>query len=78
MITSLSLRHDGPFDLPLSLMAEASVLPPLPLSPRSLKLAVRVCGHPAIIEICQRSKVPAVVAASANISIRRSQVNELA
>jgi hypothetical protein len=78
MITSLSFSHHGPFDLPLSLMAEASFLPPLPHSPRSLKLAVRVSGHPAIIEICQRSKVPAVIAASANISIPRSQLTELA
>jgi DNA-3-methyladenine glycosylase II len=62
----------------LSLMAAASFLPPLPLIPRSLRLAVRVCGQPAIIEICQPSRVPPVVAASATIPIPRRQFNELA
>jgi 3-methyladenine DNA glycosylase/8-oxoguanine DNA glycosylase len=78
MTASVSFRPDGPFDLPLSLTAAASFLPPLPLIPRSLRLAVRVSGRPAIIEICQRSGVPPVIAASATIPIPRRQLSELA
>jgi DNA-3-methyladenine glycosylase II len=78
MTTSVLIRPDGPFDLPLSLTAAASLLPPLPLIPRSLRLAIRVSGRPAIIEISQQRRAPAVIAASATIPVPRRQLSELA
>ncbi len=78
MTASVVIRPDGPFDLPLSLTAAASFLPPLPLIPRSLRLAIRVSRQPVIIEICQRSRAPPVIAASVTIPVPRRQLNELA
>lgn len=78
MNASVLIRPDGPFDLPLSLTAAASFLPPVALVPRSLRLAIPVSNHPAIIEICQRSRVPPVIAASASIPIPRRRLSELA
>ncbi len=78
MTTSVVIRPDGPFDLPLSLTAAASFLPPPLLIPRSLKLAIRISERPAVVEICQRGRAPPVVAASATIPVPRRQLKELA
>jgi 3-methyladenine DNA glycosylase/8-oxoguanine DNA glycosylase len=78
MPASAIITPDGPFDLPLSLKAAASFLPPAGTIPRSLKLAVLLADQPAVVEIRQARKAPPVIEASATMSIPQHRLVELA
>ena len=78
MPASAIITPNGPFDLPLSLKAAASFLPPAGTIPRSLKLAVLLGGVPAVAEIRQVRKAPPVIEASVAISIPQPRLVELA
>ena len=78
MPASAIITPDGPFDLPLSLRAAASFLPPTGTIPRSLKLAVLLADQPAVVELRQARKAPPVIEASATMSIPRHRLVELA
>ncbi len=72
------IRLHGPFNLSLSLEAAASFLPPVERVPRSLRLAIQIADRPAIVEIRQRSAIPAVIEVSATVAVPRSQLEDLA
>jgi DNA-3-methyladenine glycosylase II len=74
----VSIKLDGPFDLPLSLEAAASFLPPVDRIPQSLRLAIAVDERSVIIEIGQQSRTPAVIEASATAALPRARLKELA
>jgi DNA-3-methyladenine glycosylase II len=75
---SLSIKLNGPFNLPLSLKGAASFLPPVDCIPQSLRSVVPVGDQPVIFEIRQQSTTPAVIEASANVALPRIQLEELA
>jgi len=78
MPASAIFTPNGPFDLPLSLKAAASFLPPAGAIPRSLKIAVLLGGQPAVVEIRQMRKAPPVIEASVAISVSQDRLVELA
>ena len=73
---SVTIKLNGPFDLPLSLEAAASFLPPVDGIPQSLKQPIAVDGRSAVIEIRQQSRTPAIIEASATSALPRSRLEK--
>src|SRR5205085_163216 len=68
----------GPFDLPLSLAASASFLPPTAPASTALRVATMISGRPAIIQVRQMSKIPAAIEASLTLPLYERPLTETA
>jgi hypothetical protein len=76
--SSFVVRLKGPFDLPLSLAASASFLPPTAPASTVLRVAATIGGRPAIIKVCQISKIPAAIEASSTMPLDERPLSETA
>jgi DNA-3-methyladenine glycosylase II len=76
--SSVVVELNGQFDLPLSLAASASFLPPTAPASTVLRVATTIGGRPAIIKVRQISKIPAAIEASATISLDERPLSEMA
>jgi DNA-3-methyladenine glycosylase II len=76
--SSVVVKLNGPFDLPLSLAASASFLPPTAPASTALRVATTIGGRPAIIKVRQISKIPAAIEASATIPLDERPLSETA
>jgi DNA-3-methyladenine glycosylase II len=76
--SSVVVRLKGPFDLPLSLAASASFLPPTTPASTVLRVATTISGRPAIIKVRQMSKIPAAIEASSTIPLDERLLSEMA
>jgi DNA-3-methyladenine glycosylase II len=76
--SSVVVKPKGPFDLPLSLAASASFLPPTAPASTVLRVATTIGGRPAIIQVRQISKIPAAIEASSTIPLDERRLSETA
>jgi DNA-3-methyladenine glycosylase II len=73
---STTVKMQGPFNLPLSLEAAASFLPPQGSVPVVLRVATRFGRQPAIREIRQTQRSPAEIEASSTIPLHQRRLQE--
>jgi DNA-3-methyladenine glycosylase II len=71
------VKLKGPFDLPLSLAASASFLPPTAPASTVLRVATTISGRPAIIKVRQMSKIPAEMEASSTMPLDERLLSEM-
>jgi DNA-3-methyladenine glycosylase II len=76
--SSVVVNLKGPFDLPLSLAASASFLPPTAPASTVLRMATTIGGRPAIIKVRQIGKMPAAIEASSTIPLDERPLSETA